>query len=836
MNGFSVYCYHGSPGVPEEFNQMRENLIQLNSDLKVKQLVRTGYPSIDLDSEASALVKFDPASVLVGYSFGAYDCLKDSLRVLREDPKKIKGIVLVSPYLYPEKKIGSFQKWIVKNPLFGDLILNRKGPKAIRNMLYESSFPRATPISYIQVERKLSHPRVLRAGILEKAEWSTSTLHSLLEEIQSFGVPVGLIWGKQDQTSSEERQIAPLREKLDILKETQIPNAGHAIPWTHPKDLAIFLNQFTQMSKEKVMERIGYHSGESKENNVFTFLEKNVEKNPNKIAIQWVSRPDLVQWLEGLKKGENSFRTPLPHQSITSSELLNRAKRVSSGYRKIGIEKGDRVILFVPMSVELYVAMFALQRIGAIPVFLDSWARRDQLGISAECVDPKAMISFEKAFALCAEVPQLANVPIKVSVGPTTAKYTASLEELHRTESEVEMEAVEKEHTALVTFTTGSSGTPKGANRTHRFLAAQHYALDLEIPYQDQDVDLPVFPIFSLNNLASGVSTVIPAFDVGVPGETDPDVLVAQILTTGASCSTLSPSHLNRLSAFCIEKQLKLENLRRVVTGGAPISRDNLVDFKSIAPKAETWVLYGSTEVEPMAHIEAEEMIQFKSRSQEDPEWVDEGVNVGRMVDGLQYRFLKVDKRPIQIESSKSWAALEVPPNEVGELIVAGEHVCRDYYNNSEAFSRAKIIDENQTVWHRTGDLARLDSEGYLWIVGRVHNAIQRGSSYEFPVRAEIILKKLPFVKLAAYLGMPDETLGEKAICVVTPRENADLKEDQKRFHFVSEIKRIMGKNGVPVDGIVLRESIPMDARHNSKVEYEVLRKEILEKKEEIYT
>jgi olefin beta-lactone synthetase len=572
------------------------------------------------------------------------------------------------------------------------------------------------------------------------------------------------------------------------------------------------------------MSKNGYYSGAHRGNNVYSFLEDHVRNIPDRVVLRW-ARPDALKSLvmAGLKPGDL-----IPHDSITVRQMHDLICRTASGFQDLGLRCGDRVILFVPMSLPLYVSMFALQMIGAIPVFLDSWARRSQLGVSAKVVTPKAIISFEKAFELCATVPELAGIPIQISLSmpgvPSTRARTARLEELMRHPKLAEPVAVEQEHTALVTFTTGSSGDPKGANRTHRFLAAQHYALDECIPYEADDADLPVFPIFSLNNLAAGVTTVIPAFDIGTPGELDPQILLAQLASCGVTCTTLSPSLYNRLSNYCLENGVTLDRLRRVVTGGAPISRDNIIAMQKVAPRADNWVLFGSTEAEPMAHIEGREMINQKTRAQEDPEWVDDGVNVGRMAEGLSYRFLKIHKGPIEIRSGADWKDLEVAKGEVGELIVAGEHVCRDYYNNEEAFKRAKVLDENSVVWHRTGDLGRLDEEGFLWIVGRVHNAIQRSGRYVFPVRAEMILRKLPSVSLAAYLGVPDSEKGEKTVCVVVLREDGI----QENIKVEAEILRIMEKNGMPVDQVVFRAKIPLDSRHHSKVEYDVLRAELL--------
>jgi acyl-CoA synthetase (AMP-forming)/AMP-acid ligase II len=297
-------------------------------------------------------------------------------------------------------------------------------------------------------------------------------------------------------------------------------------------------------------------------------------------------------------------------------------------------------------------------------------------------------------------------------------------------------------------------------------------------------------------------------------------LLAGQILKQGVTCATLSPSMFNNLAAYCAQHHLQLSQLRRVVTGGAPISRDDVAAFYKIAPHAEIWILYGSTEVEPMAHIEGKEMLALMQNP--DPEIVEEGVNVGHISSELEYKFIRISHDPIDARNT-GLKIYEVPKGQVGEFIVTGDHVCRDYYNNPEAFIRAKIVDEKGKIWHRTGDLAFEDSSGYLWIVGRIHNVIERSGQYYFPVRAEVILKRFSFVKQAAFLGIPDEMMKERNVVAIVLEEGF---EDENSI--VLEISRAFEKNQIPVDSIYFVEKIPMDPRHHSKVEYSVLREELI--------
>ena len=548
---------------------------------------------------------------------------------------------------------------------------------------------------------------------------------------------------------------------------------------------------------------IGFNDGICRENNVICFLENHAWLFPDRIALVWVTKEKLMAW-DGVGK--------LIHEPIIYKDFYKRICALSGGLKKLGICKGDRVIIFVPLSLELYLSMFAVQRLGAIAVFLDSWTRKDHLGVYAQVVQPKAMISFEKAFELCSAVPELADIQLKVVVGQHEKNYTNDLESLINSTELTDIEPVESNDTALITFTTGSSGVPKGANRSHRFLAAQHRALDKEIPYKEDDRDLPVFPIFSLNNLAGGVTTILPAIDLAAPSDIDAAIIINQIFSGNVTCCTVSPSIFINIAEYCHQHKMTLSGLRRVVTGGAPVSKDNVKSFKSIAPSAEILVLYGSTEVEPIAHIEANEMLQDESERQ--------GVNVGRISEGLDYKFIKISRKNVEL-GEKGWQEWEVEKGKAGELVVSGAHVCENYYNNPDAFKSTKIKEANGKIWHRTGDVGLLDEQGRLWLVGRVHNTIVRANEYLFPVHAEILLKRLDFVRQAAFLGIEDSKLGERA-CAAFSLKGGFKPENKEQY--ANTVIQLLRESKIPVDEVKMVKEIPMDPRHHSKVEYSKLR------------
>lgn len=553
--------------------------------------------------------------------------------------------------------------------------------------------------------------------------------------------------------------------------------------------------------------KIGYYSGKNIKNNVVFFLEEYAKRQPDKVAFYFPAKKPL----------QNGG---LSHNSITYADFNDMVSKTAGGFVELGIKKRDRIIVFVPISTELYISIAALQRLGAIPVLLDSYSRQEQLAAIIQNSQPCGIIApaiLIQVFSILLDTFNI-NVRISTDENPKRNKIVR-LASLFSGKAQ-KIAPVKQNDTALITYTTGSSGTPKGANRTHRFLTAQHYALKRLFPYNPTDIDLPIFPVFALNNIASGITTVIPAIDISKPNQKDSKILLSQISECKVNCMTLAPSSFRNLAIYCGANGISLDGITRVLTGGAPISETDIKRFMDIVPNAKTWILYGSTEVEPIAYIESRKMLSIKSPKRENITKI--GVNVGKIDKALRYKFIDIETgnlhRAVELEN------IEVAKGEVGELVVAGEHVCQGYYRNKEAFVRAKIKDKAGTIWHRTGDLARVDSRGYLWIVGRKHNVIKRNGEYFFPVRPEIILKDLSHVANAAYLDFTNNN--ERKVVAVITLKKSDEKEQEKCR---KEISKIFKKEKLPLDEVVFMEEIPMDVRHHSKIDYNALRRKLYE-------
>jgi len=504
--------------------------------------------------------------------------------------------------------------------------------------------------------------------------------------------------------------------------------------------------------------------------------------------------------------------------SLTFSQLWQRADRIGSGLESIGFERGERAIVMIPMSFDLYAALFGLLKMGGTAVFVDPWIERRQIAAFSAFAEPSAFLGIGKSHLLRWLEARLRKIPLTVTTGRRLGPLPA-----RRTLREIEARGVPGgriapvgEHApALITFTSGSSGTPKGANRTHGFLAAQHRALAEEFPYRTDDVDMPMFPVFALNNLALGIPSVIPAMDFRKVDEVDAGVLLRQMNRYGVTTATASPPFFDRLVAHLKRTGRQPPALRRILTGGAPVTDRQLERWRQALPRTEITVVYGSTEAEPVAHISATERLAIGERAPARP-----GFCVGRPGKHVRTRLAPITGR----ELAGELAPLE--RHEAGELLVTGEHVCKDYFRNPAAVAKNKWRDSEGTVWHRMGDTGTFDSSGRFWIVGRVHSTIVRDGKTVHPqILEQFVTRSEPTVSRAAAVGLPDPKLGQRVVLVVeAPGPPAQRRALSRR------VSRLLQEAGLPADEVrPAMRPLPLDPRHKSKIDYARLRRSLAE-------
>ncbi|MBC8144730.1 MAG: AMP-binding protein [bacterium] len=477
----------------------------------------------------------------------------------------------------------------------------------------------------------------------------------------------------------------------------------------------------------------------------------------------------------------------------TYGELANDVQRAAGYLVSSGVERGDHVLVFVPMSTQLYTLLLALFHIGATAVFIDAWADRNRLARACRAIELKAFVGVPKAHLLRFVSKEIRRIPIKLIASVDGWRSTRSLSP----------ETVAADHPALITFTTGSSGAPKGAIRTHGFLVAQHRALVASFETSRGDVDLPVLPIFALNNLAAGATTVIPSLDPRRVDEFDPAAIVAQMHGEGVSTTTGSPSFYWRLADHCVSQRVSIPSLRRIFLGGASVGPALARQLVAAFPQAAVTIVYGSTEAEPISMIDARVMLERLSMG-------GVGLPVGRPIRSIDVLILPIIDAPITASSKEELLSIALASNEHGEICVAGDHVLAAYHGDEQVWLRTKVRAGGR-VWHRTGDAGYLDAHGELWLMGSVRQSFEHNGNRVFVLPIELMLATIDGVAAGTIMQI------DKRIAIVVEATNAASHSDiEKRVRQSLDM--------VDIDDVHILEKIPRDPRHRSKINYEVLR------------
>jgi acyl-CoA synthetase (AMP-forming)/AMP-acid ligase II len=494
-----------------------------------------------------------------------------------------------------------------------------------------------------------------------------------------------------------------------------------------------------------------------------------------------------------------------PAERLTFAELDRAAAGAAADLASAGLRPGDRALVFCPMSGRLYVTLIGMFRLGVTAVFVDPSAGRSHIERCCARVRPSAFVATPRAHALRLVSSAIRRLPIKLAIAgwvPGTATIAGGAADRGARDR---IESCGSSDAALLTFTSGSTGEPKAAVRTHGFLRAQHQVLADELHLVAGEVDLATLPIFVLANLASGLTSVIPDVDLRRPGAIDAPRLARQIGAEHPTRAAASPALFDRLAAHVRSRGGRLDGMARIYTGGAPVFPNLLRSLSAIAPTAIVSAVYGSTEAEPIAHLDHAEI------GSRDLAAMSEGAGLlaGRPVSAIDVRILP-DRWGTALgpyATDAAFAAESAPPGTPGEIVVTGPHVLPGYLDGAgDGETKIRVGDR---VWHRTGDAGYFDADRRLWLLGRCSARLndRRGTLYPFAVEAAA-----------------SDVAGVHRSAFVMHRDRRTLVLELEPGAALVERSTLVARfEWAHLDDIVVIDRIPVDKRHNGKVDYPAL-------------
>jgi len=501
---------------------------------------------------------------------------------------------------------------------------------------------------------------------------------------------------------------------------------------------------------------------------------------------------------------------------VRSFRQLDQESDVATEYfSRSGIAQGARVLLAVRPGHDLIVGMFALLKLGAVPVAIDPG-----MGWSAflDCVHrsrPTALVGIRSA-AWLSWLPFAAfrTLRHRVTVGNSAWRQALAAIPSHpRPLADVSPDTL-----AAILFTSGSTGTPKGVCYAHGMFDAQIELVRSTYGIRPGETDMAMLPLFALFNPALGTTTVTPLLDPSRPLAADPAPLVAALLSEKVTCSFGSPAIWSKVADHCEAHGSKLPDLRRLLIAGAPVSGELLAKLRVVAPNCVTHTPYGATECLPVTTIAADELLGEARQLA----LLGQGTCVGQAVSGVEIRVIKEVNGPIPtIAEAKLCMS-----GELGEIIATGPSVTREYDGLPEATRAAKIADGDR-IWHRMGDLGALDSSGRLFFFGRRVEKV-RTPEGDLPTESiEPAFRQHPHVFRCALIGI-GEALDQTPAIVIEPRTGYFPETEADRLRFITELRELARVNPQAdrVREIVFQRALPVDVRHNAKIHHLQLAKE----------
>ncbi len=454
--------------------------------------------------------------------------------------------------------------------------------------------------------------------------------------------------------------------------------------------------------------------------NLSKLLENTAERLPDRIAVRFEGR------------------------DISFDALNRRVNRLANGLRTAGLNRGDRCILMMPSGIDFICSYYALAKLGAAIIPVNFLYRVHELAHISRDSGARAFIGMapylEEARKVLADLPQ---IRLRVAADAANDPDFEPLSALNGPE-DFRSEEMDDQDTLAILYTSGTTGAPKGAMLTHKNLTSNAMTVADMRQNGPEDVVIGVLPLYHIYGQTSAMNaSIYLGLTFHVFRAFEPRPVLDMIETETSTILIAVPTILNRLLAEAERAGLRRSSLRYCVSGGASLPVEILRKFEDRF-QVRIYEGYGLTECSPVC---VENPFGKKTKPG----------SIGLPIPGFEARV---------VSPSRS----DVPVGEVGELLVRGPGVMKGYLNRPEA-TAAAVVDG----WLHTGDMARMDAEGYITIVDRKKDMIIRGGYNVYPREVEEVLFQHPAVFEAGVYGVPHADLGEEVAANVVLQPDSQI-------------------------------------------------------------
>lgn len=542
----------------------------------------------------------------------------------------------------------------------------------------------------------------------------------------------------------------------------------------------------------------GRSPGASREGDILRRLARVATSDPSRVAL-WFPRD------------RGSGAAPA-YQALTYRQLDQDSDRYARGLATMGIGRGTRVLLMVPVGAEFLAVAFALLKVGAVVILIDPGMGKNNLLQCIREVAPEGLIAVSLVHALRRLYRRnFAHLKYAITVGRRWFWGGPTLDQLRGAPGRFAAADPGPDDPAAIVFTTGSTGVPKGVLYRHGMLEAQLRAIEGAFQIREGEVGLAAFAPFALFSIAMGTSCVLPIMDPGKPAEVDPLGVLGAIRDYRATYSFGSPAFWDRVSRYGAEHGVGIPAIEKIMMAGAPVSERILTRLAALLPPgAETFTPYGATEALPLTSISGAEILHDTAERTRSGA----GICVGGPLPGVTLRIIRIEDEEIP-----EWDdALVLPAGEIGEIVVHGPVVSREYIGREEETARAKIR-QGGILWHRMGDVGYLDERRRLWFCGRKSHRVVTRHGTLFPVQCEAIFNRHPSVFRSALVGVGAGP-AQRPVLVVEPERGKMPKRPADRARFIGELIELGRQSPLTreISDVLFHPALPVDFRHNAKI------------------